>query len=59
MHDEDHVDTPLPGDRGAHGPFGARSRSFSSNTWLRARVGWISAAACLGLGAFLWRLRKS
>ncbi|HWC72824.1 MAG TPA: SDR family oxidoreductase, partial [Gemmatimonadales bacterium] len=29
-HDQDNVDVTLPGDRGAHGPFDARARAFSS-----------------------------
>jgi NAD(P)-dependent dehydrogenase (short-subunit alcohol dehydrogenase family) len=34
-HHIDNVDAPIPGDRGAHGPFDARSRSFSRQEWLR------------------------
>ena len=31
----DNVDAPMPGDRGAHGRFDARSRTWSSQAWLR------------------------
>jgi short-subunit dehydrogenase len=34
-HFEDNVDTTLPGDRGAHGPFDARARSWSVSLWMR------------------------
>lgn len=36
-HDADNLDTPLPGDRGAHGPFHATARRRSSQEWLRPR----------------------
>lgn len=34
-HDRDNVDAPIPGDRGAHGPFDATARTFSTKLWLR------------------------
>ena len=42
-HPLDNVDGPLPGDRGAHGPFGAIARTSSTTFWLRS-----NAAALLG-----------
>jgi NAD(P)-dependent dehydrogenase (short-subunit alcohol dehydrogenase family) len=47
----DNVFTPLPGDRGAHGRFDDRSKSFSLEIW--ARLNWkkLAAAAVLGLAA--------
>jgi short-subunit dehydrogenase len=34
-HHADNVDTPLPGDRGAHGPFDLQARTHSKVLWLR------------------------
>jgi NADP-dependent 3-hydroxy acid dehydrogenase YdfG len=48
----DDVDRPLPGDRGAHGDFDARSRGWSPELWLRMNRRWIAggvAAAAAGL----------
>jgi len=36
-HRRDNIDAPLPGDRGAHGPFGDRARAFSAQIWLDRR----------------------
>jgi short-subunit dehydrogenase len=35
----DNLIAPLPGDRGAHGPFDREARSFSGELWLRTHVG--------------------
>ena len=43
-HDRDNVDGPLPGDRGARGPFDAQARAFSTKLWLRKHRG-LSALA--------------
>ena len=43
-HDRDNVDAPLPGDRGAHGPFDARARTFSTKLWARTHAGWLVVA---------------
>ena len=43
-HDRDNVDRPLPGDRGAHGPFDARARTSSTKLWARLHRGWLAAA---------------
>jgi short-subunit dehydrogenase len=51
-HRRDNVDHPIPGDRGAHGPFDSRSRAVSTNSWLRTRLGWMVLAAA-SAGAFL------
>jgi hypothetical protein len=40
----DNVDEPMPGDRGAHGRFDARSRKWSSQDWLRDHLGLVAAA---------------
>ena len=47
-HAVDNVDAPLPGDRGAHGPFDHIARTWSKTFWLRS-----NAAALLGVGAAL------
>jgi NAD(P)-dependent dehydrogenase (short-subunit alcohol dehydrogenase family) len=48
-HDADNLDAPLPGDRGAHGPFHAAARTRSSQQWLRAHGPWLAlTAAALG-----------
>jgi NAD(P)-dependent dehydrogenase (short-subunit alcohol dehydrogenase family) len=56
-HGDDNVDTPIPGDRGAHGPFDARARSWSSQMWLRRRAGWLALAGALA-GAFVMASRS-
>jgi NADP-dependent 3-hydroxy acid dehydrogenase YdfG len=43
-HRRDNVDEPIPGDRGAHGPFDTRARSSSSKTWLRLHRVQVAAA---------------
>jgi NADP-dependent 3-hydroxy acid dehydrogenase YdfG len=61
-HARDNVDAPLPGDRGARGPFSARSRRFSLQLWLRTHpwlAGLAGAGAALAVGALaLGRERK-
>jgi short-subunit dehydrogenase len=51
-HDRDNLDTPIPGDRGAHGVFDARARRWSTRLWARRHRGWLAlaglAAALLG-----------
>jgi NAD(P)-dependent dehydrogenase (short-subunit alcohol dehydrogenase family) len=56
----DDVDAPLPGDRGARGRFGARSRPFSAELWLRTHP-WLGAgaAAALVAGVVGWRARTA
>jgi NAD(P)-dependent dehydrogenase (short-subunit alcohol dehydrogenase family) len=56
-HDQDNVDATLPGDRGAHGPFDARARSFSTEPPLRRSAGWLAlaGAAALVIG---WAARR-
>jgi NAD(P)-dependent dehydrogenase (short-subunit alcohol dehydrogenase family) len=57
-HDRDNLDAPLPGDRGAHGPFGFEARRWSSKLWLRNHGGWLAAAlgtAAAVAAAVLWR----
>jgi short-subunit dehydrogenase len=46
-HANDNVDAPLPGDRGAHGPFDPWARSFSTRAWARMYWRWLA----LGFGA--------
>lgn len=58
-HGRDNVDTPLPGDRGAHGPFDHAALTESPQLWLNLRrrkiagVGLFATAAAL----LLWRRR--
>jgi short-subunit dehydrogenase len=49
-HHEDNVDAPLPGDRGAHGPFDHIAKRASTTFWLRSNVNLLLAGA-LALGA--------
>jgi NADP-dependent 3-hydroxy acid dehydrogenase YdfG len=44
-HDTDNVDAPLSGDRGAHGPFDARARNFTTRRWLRRHARLIAIVA--------------
>lgn len=58
-HARDNLDAPLPGDRGAHGPFDSRARGRSSEAWLRRHLGkMLLAATAAGLAATVprWRL---
>jgi len=55
-HPEDNVDAPLPGDRGAHGPFGHIARRSSKTFWLRSNASALFGGA-LALGAGLWLTR--
>jgi short-subunit dehydrogenase len=59
-HAKDNVDEPLPGDRGAHGPFDERARSSSTRAWTRAHLGWLGLAALPLAGLAAWRpLRRA
>jgi NAD(P)-dependent dehydrogenase (short-subunit alcohol dehydrogenase family) len=51
-HANDNVDTPIPGDRGAHGVFDARARRMSTKFWARKHPGWL-ALACMAAAALL------
>jgi hypothetical protein len=44
-HGRDNVDEPIPGDRGAHGPFDRRARSISTKMWLRVHRAEVFGAA--------------
>jgi NAD(P)-dependent dehydrogenase (short-subunit alcohol dehydrogenase family) len=58
-HTSDDVDAPLPGDPGAHGPFDARARTYSTRFWLRRHLGMLVLSA-LSLGGILARpLRRA
>ena len=50
-HRHDNIDGPLPGDRGAHGPFDARARFFSTKLWARTHLRWLPVAAVSTLAA--------
>ncbi len=50
---KDDVDRPLPGDRGAHGDFDARSKGWSGELWFRMNRRWIAGALAAGAAAFL------
>lgn len=57
---QDAVDAPLPGDRGAHGDFDARSRGRSSQHWLRTHRGWVAGAALAAVaGVAGWRALRA
>ena len=48
---DDNVDSPLPGDRGAHGRFDDRSRSHDSEWWLREHLGGLALASAAVIAA--------
>jgi hypothetical protein len=49
-HERDNIDAPLPGDPGAHGPFGARARRGTLRLWVgRHRRGFAAAAVALAV----------
>jgi hypothetical protein len=45
----DNLDAPRPGDRGAHGRFDARSRTASSQAWLRDHLGVLGVLSAVAL----------
>jgi NAD(P)-dependent dehydrogenase (short-subunit alcohol dehydrogenase family) len=49
---------PLPGDRGARGPFDAQAAQFSPHSWLNRYRGSLGLAA-LGLAAWAWSMRAT
>jgi hypothetical protein len=56
----DNVEEPLPGDKGAHGAFDARSRGRSPELWLRMNRGWIAGAAlAAAAGVAGWRALRA
>ena len=58
-HDRDNVDAPIPGDRGAHGPFDSSARASSSRLWARTHVGWAAVAAIAGAVLVLGRVARA
>ena len=58
-HFTDNLDAPLPGDRGAHGPFDHRARSFDMGLWMRLHPTLTSVLAGLATGAALNWLRRT
>jgi NAD(P)-dependent dehydrogenase (short-subunit alcohol dehydrogenase family) len=56
-HPTDNLGAPLPGDRGAHGPFDDRARSGSTQVWARAHLGAL-ALAVVSAGLAAWGLRS-
>jgi NAD(P)-dependent dehydrogenase (short-subunit alcohol dehydrogenase family) len=58
-HHQDNIDRPLPGDRGAHGPFDSRARRFSTKLWARTHLRWASAVALFAGALLLGRRLRS
>jgi short-subunit dehydrogenase len=54
-HHGDNLEEPLPGDRGAHGPFDARARQVSTQRWVRRHTGLLAAGAAAVAGYILLR----
>jgi len=57
-HDLDNVDATLPGDRGAHGPFGARARTSTTELSVRRSAPWLALAAAVAV-AIGWGVRQT
>jgi short-subunit dehydrogenase len=57
-HFADNLDAPLPGDRGAHGPFDDRARSFDVGLWIRLHPALTSVLAAFATGVALNWLRR-
>lgn len=53
-HREDDVDTPLAGDRGAHGPFDHEALAFSKRLWARTHGSTLIGAGMIIAAAFLF-----
>jgi hypothetical protein len=58
-HFRDNLDAPLRGDRGAHGPFDDRARSFDVGLWIRLHPMATTALAGLGTAVALLWLRRT
>jgi NAD(P)-dependent dehydrogenase (short-subunit alcohol dehydrogenase family) len=58
-HQQDNVDTLIPGDRGAHGPFDSRARTHSTKLWARTHRGWVALAGALAAGLMIWPVRRA
>lgn len=52
-HDRDNVDSPIPGDPGAHGPFNQRSRARASEVWIRRHRGILTTVGIAAAALFL------
>jgi NAD(P)-dependent dehydrogenase (short-subunit alcohol dehydrogenase family) len=57
-HDRDNVDQPIPGDRGAHGPFSDRARNHSTKLWLRTHRGALAFAGLLATALLARSVRR-
>jgi short-subunit dehydrogenase len=57
-HSADNLDAPLPGDRGAHGPFDDRARSVDVPLWIRLHPKLASVLVGLAAAAALDWLRR-
>ncbi len=53
----DNLWTPVAGDHGAHGRFGARSRPYSWQLWMTTHR-WLTLVALTGAGALGWAIRR-
>lgn len=53
-HRPNNLHQPLPGDVGAHGTFGGRSRSFSLQSWLNMRRNLIALAGLGVVAGYVW-----
>jgi NADP-dependent 3-hydroxy acid dehydrogenase YdfG len=53
-HDTDNVDSVIPGDRGAHGPFDDRARWVALQPWARRNLGKLTVLAAAGALALVW-----
>jgi NADP-dependent 3-hydroxy acid dehydrogenase YdfG len=58
-HFRDNLDAPLEGDRGAHGPFDDRARSFDAPLWMRLHPKLTAAAASLAAAAIVAAVRST
>ncbi len=56
-HDRDNVDAPLPGDRGAHGPFDRRARTTTTELGFRRAAGWLALGGLAAAG-LAWALNS-
>ena len=54
----DNLDAPIPGDRGAHGPFDSRARAFNTKRWTRTHRGWLASATVLAAAGLVSLLRS-
>jgi NAD(P)-dependent dehydrogenase (short-subunit alcohol dehydrogenase family) len=59
QHRDDNVDCPIPGDRGARGPFDSRARKASAQIWARTHGAWVALAGVVAALLLVGPVRRA